>query len=196
MIAINNISISDNGLNLNVNVQTGVGFKITSMNLWTEDDYKDYSKKKPIVQVQGISNKEIFIASAASLGISSFNGIYFLEIKSNEPEPNICETCTQTKLVVVTNMNQYYSCITEMVLESDLCSSNFFSTESCDENNINKAMTASLLMDTITQCLELGQVIEAIDLLKKLKRVCIKCNSCKSIQVSNNCSTCRSYEIT
>lgn len=196
MITINDVSISDDGARLNVNVETGIGFKIISIDLWTEDTYKDYTKKKALIGVQGVNNKEIFIVTAASLGLASFNGLYFLEIKSNEPEPSTCIECTQTKLVVATNMNQYYSCITELVLDSDMCASNFFSSEACDDNKINKAMTASILMDTIMQCLELGQIIEAIDLLKKLKRVCRKCNSCKSIQVSNNCSTCKSYEIT
>lgn len=194
MIIVNNVSIGNNGLSLNINIETGSGYIITSAKLWTEDTFKDSNNFKDLnIHLEQINNKEILIIESSQLGMANYNGIMFLEFKSNEPDSEECSTCSEPIIVVVTDMHQYYRCMTEEILKSDLCNSNLFSSEVCDSNPVNKAITISLVMDAVTQCLELGQFVEAIDLMKKLKKICDKCNSCKKINKEKTCNSCNTY---
>lgn len=195
MITINNINISNSGENLNVSISTGTGYIITSAKLWTENTYKDYNLAIDLdFKLEQVNNNEIFIVSADEVGLSSFSGIYFLEFETDEPLDDECSTCTNPLLVVTTNMNQYYRCMSELVLKSDVCKANLFSREVCDDSYVNKALTINLLMSAINQSLELGQFIEALDLLSKLKRLCNNCSNCKKIiKTTSTCTSCGTY---
>lgn len=195
MITINEVSIGNSGLSLNINVETGIGYNITSAKLWTEENYRDESKAEILnSNLEQINNKEVFIVEAANLQLTSFSGIYFLEFTSNEPDEDDCNSCSNVARVIVSNLDQYYKCISELILKSDLCHSNLFSREVCDSNPVNKAITISLIMDALIMCLELGQIIEAIDLMKKLKKLCSSCNNCKTINTTSTCNSCNSYK--
>lgn len=194
MIVVKEASISNNGTSLNINIETAIGYSITSGKLWTEDTFKsDISFIDLSLYFEEINNKEIFTVTTLDLDVNKFNGILFMEFTSNEPSTDECSTCSDPIIVVVTNMDRFYKCMSEEILKSDLCQSNLFSSEVCDSNPVNKAISISLLIDTINQCLELGQFVEAIDLMKKLQKICSSCTSCKSITVSNECKTCNSY---
>lgn len=195
MISINNINISNNGLELNINVSTAATYNITSVRLWTEDSFKDYTLAKNLdYKLEQVNNNEIFIVTASEIGLSNFSGIYFIEIKSNEPAEDDCSDCVNPILAVVTNLNQYYRCMTELVLKADICNSNLFSREVCDDNAVNKALSVNLIIDAINQSLELGQFVEAIDLMKKVKKLCNKCTNCKKIiKNTKSCTSCNSY---
>lgn len=197
MITVNNISISNDALNLNVNIATGTSYIITSVKLWTEDTYKDYTLAKDLsFKLEQINNKEIFILESTEIGLSSFNGIYFLEITTNEPNDDECTTCRNPLMAVVTNLHQYYRCMSELVLKASICTDNLFSREVCDDNAVNKALTINLFIDTVNQCLELGQFVEAINLMKNIKKLCNKCSNCKTIiKNTNSCTTCNQYNL-
>lgn len=194
MITVNTISISNNALNLNVDISTGNTYRITSAKLWTEESFKDYSLAKNLnFKLSQTTNTEAFILSAEEIGLVSFSGIYFLEFTSNQPPVDECDTCPNPLLVVVTNLNQYYRCMAELILKADICVPNLFSKEVCDDNAVNKALTANLLLEAIKQCLELGQFTEAVILMKDLKKLCAKCTNCKTITKLTSCSSCNSY---
>ena len=196
MITINNISINNTGSNLNINISTGSTYIITSAKLWTEDTFKNYTLAKDLTyKLEQVNNNEIFNVSATELGLDSYNGIYFVEFESNQPVSDECDTCPNPILAVVTNLNQYYRCMTELLLEADICNVNLFSKEVCDDNSVNKAITISLLIDGVNQCLELGQFIEAIQMIKSIKKLCNKCKNCKKIIKSNNCTSCNNNYI-
>lgn len=197
MISVNNISISNDALSLNVNISTGTEYNITSAKIWTEDTYKDYTLVKDIsFKLEQINNKEIFILQANEIGLSSFTGIYFIEFTSDEPNSDECTTCSDPLLVVVTNLNQYYRCMSELVLKASICNDNLFSKEVCDDSSVNKALTINLFIDTVNQCLELGQFSEAINAMKSIKKLCNKCSNCKTIiKNTKSCTSCNQYNI-
>lgn len=194
MIVVKEASISNNGTSLNINIETATGYNIMSGKLWTADNFKSEINFKDLsLFFSEINNKEIFTVTNSQLELSNLNGIFFLEFTTNEPDSDECSTCSDSITVVVTNMDRFYKCMSEEILKSDLCQCNLFSSEVCDSNPINKAITISLLIETINQCLELGQFVEAIDLMKKLQKTCSNCTNCKSITTSNACKTCNSY---
>ena len=176
MINVNNINISNDGKTLNINLSTGQGYNITSIKLWNQDTYKNYSLATDLsYKLEQINNKEILIYTKEELNYNSFDGIYFIEIESNEPENNECDVCPNPLLAVVSKLDIYYKCMTELILEADICNANLFSREVCDDNKINKALSVNLFIEAINQSLDLGQFIEAISLLNNLKKLCIKC---------------------
>lgn len=196
MITVNNINISNDGLTLNVNISTGVGYNIIAAKLWTEDTFKDYSLVNNLdYKLEQINNNEIFIISATEVGLSNFSGIYFLEFETDQPEEDECDSCPKEILVVVTNLNQYYRCMTELILKAEICTDNLFSREVCDDSHVNKALSINLLIETINQSLEIGQFIEAIGLMKKIKKLCNKCTNCKKIIKSSTCNSCNTYTV-
>ena len=194
MISVNTININTNADELNIDVSAATGFLVTGLRFWNEENFKDYTTLVNLdYKLENLSENESFTITPNEVGLSSFSGIYFLEFDTDETPMDECQEESDPLLVVVTNLNKYYKCIAELILKSSVCASNLFDREVCDDNEINKAMSAELIMQAILKCLELGQFVEAIELLKKLKLLCKKCSSCNKITKSTTCTTCNSY---
>lgn len=195
MISVRNIKINSVTDRLMVDISAAPGYNITGIRLWNEDTFKDTTKSKVLdYKLEGLNGPEVFEITPLEAGVSTFSGIYFLEITTNEPDIDPCCPNPIPLLVVVTNLTGYYKCIAEMILKTSFCNSNLFDREVCDDSGINKAMSAELILQTIIKSLELGQFIESIDLLKKLKRLCAKCSNCFKPSVNSNCATCKTYK--
>lgn len=198
MIIINDVSINPEG-NLNVNIETGVGYHIISAKLWTKDTFDDNSLAKDFTymlnQEEDNDNKEVFILTPGDVQLSSFSGLHFVEFKTDQPEEGDCSECSDSILVSVTDFSKYYKCIAESILKASVCSPNMFSSEVCNSSEVTKAMSANLLLSGIIQCLELGQLYDAIDLVNKLDQLCKNCTSCNSTVKLNKttCTSCNSY---
>lgn len=196
MVIVNQANISNNGLSLDININTAEGYTIQTIKAWTQDGFKEESEAIDLeYKLIQINNKEIFSISPEEMNLNRFEGIYFLEFTSNYTgeEGEDCDECGNPVLVVVSNMDSYYKCATEAILKIDLCSNNLFSKEVCDSNYVNKAITINLLIDAVNQCLELGQLTEAIDLMKYLKKSCKGCTSCEDYLKTTECKTCKNY---
>jgi hypothetical protein len=178
MITINNLKINNDG-NIDVNITAGNTYIITSAKLWTKDTFRDLSLVKDFS----------FTLEPEDVELSTFNGLFFIEFETDEE----IEGCSNPLLVIVTNFTSYYLCMTELILNSDICVNNLFSKEVCDSNSINKAISVNLLISAIEQCLELGQILEAVELITKIEELCSKCTSCKSTIKTTSCSSCNSY---
>jgi len=189
MITINNLKINNDG-NIDVNITAGNTYIITSAKLWTKDTFRDLSLVKDFsFKLEQTSETEIFTLEPEDVELSTFNGLFFIEFETDEE----IEGCSNPLLVIVTNFTSYYLCMTELILNSDICVNNLFSKEVCDSNSINKAISVNLLISAIEQCLELGQILEAVELITKIEELCSKCTSCKSTIKTTSCSSCNSY---
>lgn len=195
MISVNNINVNTNADTLTIDVSAATGYLITGCRFWTDENFKDYTKLVNLdYKLTNLSENESFTVSPTEAGVSSFSGIYFIEFDTDEPMEDECATEPVPFLVVVTNLNKYYKCVAELILTSTVCGPvNLFDREVCDDNKINKAMSAEIFIQAILKCLELGQFVEAISLLQKLKQICKKCSSCDKITRNSSCSTCHSY---
>jgi len=197
MITVNEVNLSNNGDTLYINVSTGVGYNITSIKLWNQDNFKNYETAKDLsYKLEQVNNNEIINYTATEVGYSNFSGIYFLEIETNQPSEDECSDCSNSLNIVLTNLAQYYKCMTELILKSEVCNNNLFSREVCDDNKINEAISVNLFIDAVNQCLELGQFSEAIILFNNLKKLCSKCTNCKTLSSDNRtvaCTTCNQY---
>jgi len=186
-ITINNFSIIDNGSKLAIDVETDLGYNITSILLWDMNSFKDYSLSTNLhYKVENVNNKEVFIVSATELGILKFEDIYFIEVESDAPTEE-CPTCLLPALGITYNLLPYYACMLEYLLKSEItdCST-------CNNlTNKNLVVTINLLIDSIEKSIELGFYLQAIASINKLKKLCElkQCKTCKQVE----CNSCGKF---
>lgn len=178
MITINECRVSNDNKKIYINAETSIGYKITSINLWTENTFKVFSTAKIIVPAK-TSNKEVLVVTSESLGLRKFDGIYFIEFETDAPN-QVCSTCPNPVTAVVTNLVSYYKCGMEMLLKASESCQDLFSGNSCDTSEANRAMSVHLLIDGINEAIKLNRFVDAINLLSNLKKICSSCSSCQT----------------
>lgn len=187
MITINNFEIINNGQQLAIDVETNIGYNITSILLWNIDTFKDYTLATNLnYKLEQINNKEVFIVNANELGLLQFTDIYFIEIESNAPSEE-CSTCLIPALGITYNILPYYQCMLNYLLKAEI-------TDCITCNDLpskNLLVTINLLIDSIEKSLDLGYYLQAIDNIKRLKKLCSlqNCTNCKPV----TCNTCSQF---
>lgn len=189
MIVINNLEIQDNGQTLAVDVQTETGSTITSAMLWNMTTFKDYSRAINLdYKLEQLTNQEVFEVTAEELQISSFDDIWFIEFQSDYiPEDN-CGEFLDPALGITYNLSPYYKCLLNRFFEhqKNPC-------VNCNEPFIDElVLSIGLTLDIVERSIEEGYYLQAIELIKKLKKFCsiTKCNNCKTVE----CSSCSKFK--
>ena len=189
MIVINNLEIQDNGQTLAVDVQTETGSTITSAMLWNMTTFKDYSRAINLdYKLEQLTNQEIFEVTAEELEISSFDDIWFVEFQSDYiPEDN-CGEFLDPALGITYNLSPYYKCLLNRFFEhqKNPC-------VNCNESFIDEfVLSIGLTLDIVERSIEEGYYLQAIELIKKLKKFCsiTKCNNCETVE----CSSCSKFK--
>lgn len=189
MIVINNLEIQDNGQTLAVDVQTEIGSTITSAMLWNMTTFKDYSRAINLdYKLEQLTNQEVFEVTAEELQISSFDDIWFIEFQSDYiPEDN-CGEFLDPALGITYNLSPYYKCLLNRFFEhqKNPC-------VNCNEPFIDElVLSIGLTLDIVERSIEEGYYLQAIELIKKLKKFCsiTKCNNCETVK----CSSCSKFK--
>ena len=189
MIVINNLEIQDNGQTLAVDVQTEIGSTITSALLWNITTFKDYSRAINLdYKLEQLTNQEVFEVTAEELQISSFDDIWFIEFQSDYiPEDN-CGEFLDPALGITYNLSPYYKCLLNRFFEhqKNPC-------VNCNEPFIDElVLSIGLTLDIVERSIEEGYYLQAIELIKKLKKFCsiTKCNNCETVE----CSSCSKFK--
>ena len=189
MIVINNLEIQDNGQTLAVDVQTETGSTITSAMLWNITTFKDYSRAINLdYKLEQLINQEVFELTAEELQISSFDDIWFIEFQSDYiPEDN-CGEFLDPALGITYNLSPYYKCLLNRFFEhqKNPC-------VNCNEPFIDElVLSIGLTLDIVERSIEEGYYLQAIELIKKLKKFCsiTKCNNCETVE----CSSCSKFK--
>lgn len=188
MILINNLEIINGGSQLAIDVETNTGHTITSILLWTMNDYKDYAKAKDLSSsLLQINNKEVLLINADTLGIYKFEDICFIEITSSYIETEVCSTCTSKVIGVTYNLSPYYTCLLGYLTDiaGNMC------IDCGTDKSKDTVITINMLIDTIVKSIEIGYYSQAIDLVKKLKKICSlkTCSNCPTI----DCPSCSNF---
>lgn len=187
-VTIKNFEILNDGQQLAIDVETVEGSIITSIQLWNIDTFKDSSLSIDLnYKLEQINNKEVFIVNANELNLYSFTDIWFIEIESNYVGTEGCTNCQDPALGITYNLQPYYKCMLNYLLESEK-SINFNST-TVYSNNLT--ITVNLLIDSIEKSLDIGYYLQAIEMLNNLKKLCniSKCKNCETII----CSSCSKF---
>lgn len=197
MIVVDECRVSNDNKKMYINVRTNIGYNFTSIKLWTDQTYKILEKAKNI-PFDGTDNKEVLIVNSSDIGLSKFDGIYFVEFSSNAPGEE-CVNCPNPVTAVVTNLVSYYKCAMEMLLRASKSCLNIFSSEVCDSGDANNAMSVHLLIDGISEAIKINRFMDAISLLEKLKKICSSCSSCSECENQGTnfkeCSSCNQTSV-
>lgn len=172
MITINTLTISSDKKSLTVQLTTDVGETITSVNLWTEDTFKDSTKAKDLSsKLTGSTNTESFVILASDLGLTVFDGLYFIEFTNSN---NILE------IGAVAELSTYKKCLLDNTLEilssgEDICKKG--------QNNpkLNKLIYIHVILNALQSAIISGYYGEAIDSIKVLKKFCSSCQNCVTL---------------
>lgn len=191
MTIVNNFEIQNNGERLEINVSVPSGSIVTSMVLWNMSTFKDYTKTINLnYKLTQLTNQELFTVSAQELQISSFDDIWFLEIQSDYIPVNNCDNFITPALAITYNLSPYYRCLLNRFFEHQKnpcvdCKDPFID---------NLALSIGLTIDIVEKSIEEGYYLQAIELVKKLKKFCsiVKCNNCEKVI----CSSCSKFKQT
>lgn len=190
MITIKNFEIQDNNSKLAIDIQTEIGSTITSVLLWNMNDFKDYTKAINLnYKLSQLDNNETFIVTNTELTISEFTDIWFIEIQSDYIPENNCDRYISPALGLTYNLSPYYKCMLSQFFE------NKNPCLTCETQYVdNLVLSMGLTIDIIEKSIEEGFYIEAIELIKKLKKFCNvrKCNNCENI----TCQSCSKFKQT
>lgn len=189
MIVINNLEIQNNGQTLAVDVQTETGSTITSVMLWNMTTFKDYSRAINLdYKLEQLTNQEVFEVTAEELHISSFDDIWFIEFQSDYIPKDNCGEFLDPALGITYNLSPYYKCLLNRFFEhqKNPC-------VNCNEPFIDElVLSIGLTLDIVERSIEEGYYLQAIELIKKLKKFCsiTKCNNCETVE----CSSCSKFK--
>ena len=188
VVIINNFEILNDGQQLAIDVETVEGSIITSIQLWNIDTFKDESLSINLnYKLEQINNKEIFIIDAKEVSVYSFTDIWFIEIQSNYIGTEGCTNCQDPALGITYNLQPYYKCMLNYLLESEISIDN----NSTNVYSNNLTITVNLLIDSIEKSLAIGYYLQAIEMLNNLKKLCSisKCKNCQTVI----CSSCSKF---
>lgn len=195
MINVKDCRVSNDNTKIYIDVETTEGYLITHASLWSESTFKVLSKEKslPILKT---SNRELLTITAASVGLSKFDGIYFIEFETDAP--NATDTGTLAPVTaVITNLVSYYKCAMNMLLRVSGSQLDLFNARVVNDGDANNVMAIHLLIDGITQAIKLNRFLDAINLLSNLRILCSSCSDCgdSALSGTTDCADCGSTTI-
>ena len=155
MITVNKFQVSTDRLSIDVEIAVASTFLVTSLDLWNEGTYKTPALAVDLdSKIVGTDETEAFTITAAEAGVTSFDGLYFMEIESNDPSdvPGIVGTMSLTR---------YYAVIARLLCNVDLSCLN------CNDNAQNVTLL-DLYVEAMKNAILLGRFRDAIEYLTKI----------------------------
>jgi len=172
MAYISLFKVDQDGQNLTLTVQPASGSVLTSLLLWTQSTYKDYSKAVDLTSLISGSGSQTITISSAQISESFLSGVYFIEVTDNSTPPSSCDTCSNVELGVATDFSRFSYCLANYLCEVDLNCAN------CD-NNLSTALTMKMYIDGLRDSLQLGNFTTALSFWANLNRFCSgECTEC------------------
>ncbi len=173
MITINTLQISVDRLSMSVSLTAEVGDLFTSVNLWTESTFKDYTQAIDFSsKLAGSTNTESFTILASDLNIPVFDGLYFLEFGDN---------AANLQLGSVAELTTYKKCLLDSTLEILGSNVNVLKGEGCNNTDFNKVIYVNAILNALQAAMISGYYGEAIDLIAVLKKFCTECPDCPTL---------------
>lgn len=171
-ITIQTYSISTDLKEMSLKFEMNSTDTIYSILLWNEDNYKDSSRSTDLTSLAlGSTNTEDLTISASDAGLTSFTGLYVVEIKT---------VAGDAVMAGASDFTQYYKVAAQFIANIDM------SCLSCNDEFQN-ALLLDLYLQATVNSLLLGRYQDAISHLKNLKVIegeCSSCSDCSDIEMS------------
>lgn len=169
-ITIKKFQINNTRTLIDVDIEVDAGFNVTSLTLWDESNYKDPENNSVLdAKIEGTTNTESFTITPTDAGVGSFDGIYLLEIETNNPldVPGIVGTIA---------LSRFYSAIASLLCSIDTSCLN------CNDNFQN-ALLLDMYVEAIRAAVSLGRFPDAINHLSKINIFTETCKDCNKLPV-------------
>lgn len=161
-ISVTKYMVSNDLKSIELEVTVNAGQTVDTLLMWDQDTYKDPSRQIDLSSlIVGSGNSESITITASDFGVTSFSGIYFLQIETSDLEGVVVATL---------NLTQYYVVQAKLIANIDL------SCLSCNENFQN-ALLFDMYLEATKQAMYIGRYQDAIKNLKNLL-ITIDTSSC------------------
>lgn len=157
---ITEFSISPDRTELNVTIIDAIS--VSSLKLWTELTYKDYSLSIDLTSKLTASATENITITLSDINIPYFDGVYFLE----------AEDIDETSTAITKDLTRYKECIINKLMEYSVC-------DDCLNKESNSLTNANRILRGLEDAINEGFINEILVLISALKKYCSnECNSC------------------
>lgn len=187
MVTINILKISADRTTIDVSITTNSDDTFTDVNFWTDKTFKDYSLAIDLsAKLTGLTENEVFSITAEEVGLSSFDGIYFLEITSTDVTPEACAECVNPLLAVVADLSAYREVLLDRVLKLNNNCSQLFTGDICSDSAANNVLNLQMLLDSVMAALQFGYYTQALSLFSSLDKLVDidTCDTCGELTYS------------
>jgi len=167
-ISVIKFIVSNDLSTIDLKVEVNAGETVTQMLLWDEKSYRDPSKSVDLTSLlSGSTNIEDLSITTSSANLSSFTGMYFVQIITSDSEASVVATF---------NLTQYFTVQAKLIANIDL------SCLSCN-SNFQNALLFDMYLEATKQALLVGRYQDAIENLSKLIITIdtSNCDSCSDI---------------
>ncbi len=152
-ISVTKFMVANDLSTIELEASCNPGETIDNIYLWDEDTYKDPSQRVSLSSLlSSATNEEVVTITALSANLSSFKGMYFLQIETSDSEAVVVATM---------NFTQYYIIQAKLIANIDLSCLN------CNANFQN-ALLFDMYLEATKNALVLGRYQDGIDNLEKL----------------------------
>lgn len=160
---ITSFTINSNNIQLDLVITDAAA--VTSLRVWTENTFKDFTQAIDLSSKLTGSATENITISLADLGITEFDGIYFIEAEDTD----------ETSLEYAYDISRYKECVIDRLLELEACD------QCLDEENID-LINVAMNVDALEHALAFRFIDEILNITSVLNSYC-----------SNSCQSCGTY---
>lgn len=154
-----------NDLRTEIDVTITDAADISTLVLFTNSTYKDFSEAIDLSAKLTASATEVFTITLADVSQAYFDGLYFLEAEDSDEVSN----------AITGDFTRYKECILNQLVALEIC-------DECLKNQSNKLLNSQAALTSLNTAVEQGFIDEAFNIIKILDKYC-----------SNECKSCGEY---
>jgi hypothetical protein len=155
MITVNQFKISNDRKSLSLKTAVGAGQTLTSITMWTDKNYKSSTDSLDLSSlISGSTNEEDITITAGAAGVSSFDGLYIVQLSSSD-------VADVDGIVATISLTRFYGVMSQLLANINLSCLN------CNDNFQN-TLLLDLYIQGIINALTLGRFRDAIAFLNKI----------------------------
>jgi len=152
-ISVIKFMVSNDLSTIDLKIEVNPGQTVNEILFWDEKSYRDPNNSIDLTNLtEGSTNVEEFSIGVNSAEVTSFTGMYFVQITASDGSASVVATF---------NLTQYYSVQAKLIANIDLSCLN------CN-SNFQNALLFDMYLEATKQALIIGRYQDAIDNLSKL----------------------------
>ena len=188
MITINTIQISNDSTSIEVDITIPSGDNFVSAKLWTSSNYKsttDFTDLASYLPAGPQFTNTTFSIPATDIGKTVFNGVFYLEIISEDIGE--VETSLNT---AISNLTAYHLCMLGKVQEISIVNCKPVATGDCgcEDNPVSNVTYINTLLESLYYGLEVEYYQSTAKIENELIQLCTSCCSCAEFTNTDNFS--------